>query len=130
MVDDPGVQAFEAGGDQRHTRLRGQLFDERLVQRPTLRRQRDHPRRRLASVDRLERCRDHVDPQDHSGTAAIRRVVDLAGAERSRVAVVEEPELELGAEDRGERFLLGQPAESVRYLGEDVETHRARVSVT
>ena len=81
------------------------------------------------AVDRLERRRDDVDAQHHPCTAAVRRVVDLAGAQRRRVAVVEEPELELGAENGGDRLLLGQPAEGMRNLGEDVETHRGRVSV-
>ncbi len=84
--------------------------------------------RRLA-VGRLERRRDDVDPQHHSRAAAVGRVVDLAGAQRRRVAVVEEPELELRAEDGGDRLLLGQPAERVWNLREDVEAHRRRVSV-
>ena len=84
---------------------------------------------RLVAVDRLERRGDDVDAQHHPGTTAVRRVVDLPGAQRRRVAVVEEPQLELGAENGRERLLLGQPAEGMRNLGEDVETHRGRVSV-
>ena len=110
-------------------RLDGQLFDERLVELAALRRERDHASRGCLAVDGLERRRDDVDPQHHPGAAAVRRVVDLAGTQRRRVAVVEEPELELGAEDGGDRLLLGQPAERVWHLGEDVETHRRRVSV-
>ena len=78
---------------------------------------------RAVAVDGVERGGDDVDPQHHARAAAVRRVVDLAGAQRGRVAVVEEPQLELGAEDGRERLLLGQPAEGVRNLGEDVETH-------
>ena len=74
------------------------------------------------AVDGLERSRDDVDAQHHAGTAAVRLVVHLAGAQRRRVAIVEEAQVELGAEHRGERPLLGHPRERVRNLGEDVET--------
>ena len=74
-----------------------------------------------SAVGGVERCCDDVDAQHHAGTAAVRLVVDLAGAERRRVAIVEEAQLELGAEHRGERALLGHPRERVRNLGEDVE---------
>ena len=123
VVDDAGVESLEAGGEHRDRRLGGELLDERLVELAALRRQRDHARGPRVAVGRLERGRDDIDAQDHARTAAVGRVVDLAGAQRRRVAVVEEPKLELGAENGGERLLLGQPAESVRNLGEDVETH-------
>ena len=110
-------------------RLGGELLDERLVELAALRRQRDHARRGRVAVGGLERGRDDVDPQHHPRAAPVRRVVDLAGTQRRRVAVVEEPQLELRAENRGNGLLLGQPAESVWNLGEDVEAHRARVTV-
>ena len=98
-------------------RLGGELLDERLVELPPLRRERDHPRRALVAVDGVERRRDDVDAQHHPRATAVRRVVDLPGAQRRRVPVVEEAELELGAENRRERLLLGQPAEGVREPG-------------
>ena len=61
--------------------LGGELLDERLVELPALRRQRDHPRGPRVAVDRLERGRDDIDPQDHAGAAAVGRVVDLPGAQ-------------------------------------------------
>ena len=104
-------------------RLGGELLDHRLRQLPPLRRQRDHALLGRAAVDGVERGRDDVDPQHHARAAAVRLVVHLAGAQRRRVAVVEEAQLELGAEHRGERPLLGHPRERVRNLGEDVEAH-------
>ena len=93
-----------------------------LRQRPSLWRERDHAPVGRGAVDRVERGRD-VHAQHHPRPAAVRLVVDLAGAEGRRVAVVEEPQLELGAEHGGEGPLLGQPAERVRHLGEDVDLH-------
>ena len=87
------------------------------------RRQRHDPGRAVAPVRGLERRVDDVDAQHHPGTAAVRVVVDLARAQRRRVAVVEEPELELRAEDRREGLLLGEPAEGMRDLREDVDAH-------
>ena len=71
----------------------------------------------LAAVGGLERGGDDVDAQDHPRAAAVRLVVDLAGAERRRVAVVEEAQLELAAEDVRDRPLLGQPGIGVRERG-------------
>jgi hypothetical protein len=42
------------------------------------------------------------------------------------VAVVEEAQIELGAEHGGDRALLGLPREGVRKQGEDVDLHRLR----
>jgi hypothetical protein len=74
------------------------------------------------AVGRFERGRDDVDAQDHACAAAVRVIVDLAVPERRRVAVVEQPELELGAEDRGERPLLGEPGERMRKEREDIDS--------
>ncbi len=109
--------------------LGGELLDEGLVELSPLRREGDQTARWLGTVGRLERRGDDVDAENHPGATAVGRVVDLAGAQRRRVTVVEEPKLELRPEDGGDRLLLGQPAERVWNLGEDVEAHRARVSV-
>ncbi len=55
------------------------------------------------------------------GTAAVRLVVDLAAGKRRPVAVVEEAQLELAAEDRGERALFGDGSKDMGYEREDVE---------
>ena len=83
---NPLVEALEPGGEQRELGLLGQLLDERLVERPALRRERYHPRRPLLAVDRLERGRDDVDAEHHARAAAVGLVVDLACAQRRRVA--------------------------------------------
>ena len=49
--------------------------------------------------------------------------VDLTRAERRRVTVVQDPELELGSEYRGERTALLDPRERIRNQREDVEAH-------
>ena len=79
-----------------------------------------------AAVDRVECGRDDIHPQDHPRAAAVRFVVHLTGAERRRVAVREQPQVELGAEDRGDRALFGEPREGVGYECENVELHGAR----
>ena len=76
-----------------------------------LRRERDHRAGRRAAVGGLERRGDDVDAQHHPRAAAVRLVVDLAGAQRRRLAVVEETQLELGAEDARDRPLLGEPGD-------------------
>ena len=130
MRDDPLVEPLEARGEERQRRLGRELLDDGLGQRPTLGRQRDHALVGRAAVDRVERGRDDVDAQHHPGAAAVGLVVDLAAAQRRRVAVVEEPELELGPENGRERPLFGHPCERMRNLGEDVETHsRSRLLV-
>ena len=79
---------------------------------------------RLRPVGGLERSGDDVDAQHHPRAAAVRRVVDLPGAERGRVAVVEEAQLELAAEHAGDRLLLGHPRIGVWGESEDVDAHR------
>jgi hypothetical protein len=54
--------------------------------------------------------------------AAVRVIVDLAVPERRRVTVIEQPELELRAEYRGERPLLGEPGERMRKEREDIDS--------
>jgi hypothetical protein len=76
---------------------------------------------RVLTVGRFERGRHDVDAQHHARAAAIRFVVDLAVPERRRVAVVEQPKLELGAEDGSEWPLLGEPGERVRDEREDID---------
>ena len=77
-----------------------------------------------AAVDRVERRGDRVDAEHHPGSAAVGLVVHLAGPQRRPVAVVEQPEVELGPEHRRERALLGHPPERVRDEREDVDLHR------
>ena len=101
--------------------LHGQLLDQLLVEPAPLGCERDHPVAGVLAVGRFERGRDHVDPEDHAGAAAVRVIVDLAVPERRRVAVVEEPELELGAEDGSDGALLGEPGERVRDEREDID---------
>ncbi len=97
--------------------LGGELLDDRLRQLPALRGQRDDPVAGLAAVGGVERSRDDVDAEHHAGAAPVRLVVDLAGAERRRVAVVEEAELELRPEHARKRLLLGEPGEGMRERG-------------
>src|SRR4029079_551991 len=123
MADDALVEPLEPRGEKRELGFLRELLDERLVEKPPLRRQRHDPCRAAAAVRGLERRVDDVDAQHHPGTAAVRVVVDLARAQRRRVAVVEEPELELRAENRREGPLLGEPAKGMRDLREDVDAH-------
>src|SRR5919197_53210 len=78
---------------------------------------------RLPTVDRLQRGGDDVDTQYHARAAAVRLVVDLPRPERRRLAVAEQPKIQLAAEDRRDRSLLAEPGERVRNIGEDVELH-------
>jgi hypothetical protein len=91
MLDDPLVEAFEARRQQRERVHGRELLDDLLRERPPLRRERDDARRTIGAVHGVKRSRDDVDAQHHAGAAAVRLVVDLARAERRRVAVVEEP---------------------------------------
>ena len=68
----------------------------------------------VLTVRRVERSRT-----DRLATGG---AVDLAVPKRRRVAVVEQPELQLGAENRGERPLLGEPGERVRKEREDIDS--------
>ena len=104
-------------------RLRRELLHDGLRQRTALRREGDDALCGVAPVGGVERGGDDVDAQDHAGSAAVGVVVDLAGAERRRVAVVEESELELAAQHACNGLLLGHPREGMRNLGEDVEAH-------
>ena len=103
--------------------LRRELLDELLVELSSLRGERNHPRRAVVAVRGPKRGVDDVDAEHHAGAAAVGIVVHLPRAERRRIAVVEEAQLELGAEHGRERLLLGEPAEGVRDLGEDVDAH-------
>ena len=129
MHEDPLVEAFVAGREQRQALLAGEAFDNLLVERPPLRRQHDDPVVGLAAVDGVERRGGHVHPQHHPRATAVRLVVDLTGAKRCEVPVVEQPQLELSAEHGGERTLLREPCEGVWNEGEDVELHSGKVLV-
>src|SRR4051794_24655747 len=128
VLDDPLVEPLVAAAQQRDRRLLGQLVDERVVEHPPARREReDAPlraqRHRVLAVDAPQRVVHDVHAQDHPGAAAERRVVDLATAERRELARVERAQLVallLGVAD----MALG--AEPVEPLGEerdDVELH-------
>ena len=92
-------------------------------QLPALRRQSNHSLVGHAVVDRIESSRDHVDPQHHARATAVGLVVNLRGAQRRAVAVREEPQIELGPEDGGNRTLFRQPGEGMRNESEDIELH-------
>ena len=119
MLQDALVEALEPGREQGQVLLARELVDDPLVELPALRRQRDHPVLGQAAVDALERRGDDVHPQDHPRAAAVRLVVDLAP--RRPVAVVEEAQVELAAEDGGDGALLGDGSEDMGYEREDVE---------
>ena len=117
----PLVEALVAAAEQRHVRLLGQLVGELVVEQPPGRREQHDPRPLPARVGGLQRRVDDVDPQHHPGPAAVGRVVDLPGAERRRVAVVEEPQLVPFADRVLNRALRLEPVEGLREEGEDVE---------
>ena len=121
MLDDPVVEALEPGREERERLLGGELLDDAPASAAVPAASARRPGARGAAVRGVERRRDDVDAQHHPGAAAVRLVVDLAGAERRRVAVVEEAQLELAAEHARERLLLGEPGEGVGNEGEDVE---------
>ena len=121
VLHDPLVEALEARRQQRQALLLRELLHDRLRELPSLRRQRDHAVLGHAAVDGVERGRDDVDAQHHPRAAAVRLVVDLAGAQRRRVAIAEQAQVELVAEDGRDGPLLGEPREGVRDRCEDVE---------
>ena len=123
MIEDPLVEALEAGRQERECRLRGELLHELLVELPPLGRERDDPVTGRAAVDRLESSRDDVHAQHHSRTTAVRVVVHLARAQGRGVAVVEDAQVELGAEHRSHGTALPEPGERTRDQREDVEKH-------
>ena len=126
VLHDPLVEPLEPRREERDVTLGGELLDERLVERSALWGECDDPGRPPIAVHGLERLGDDVHAKNHPGAAAVGRVVDLACAERRRIAVVVEPELELAAEHGRERLLLGHPPEGVRQLREDVDAHDGR----
>ena len=105
--------------------LRCELVDDRLRELAPLRRQRNHAVVGQAVVHGFERGRDDVDAQHHPRAATVGLVVDLPCAQRRRVAVAEEPQVELPPEDGRDRALLGEPREGVRNRSEDVELQKA-----
>ena len=123
MIEDPLVEALEPRRQQRECRLHRELLDELLVELSSLRRERDDAVLGRAAVDGVERRRDDIDAQHHPRPAAVRVVVDLTGAQRGRVAVVEDAELELVPENRRQRTSLADPVERSRNEREDVEAH-------
>ena len=107
-------------------RFSGEVFDQLLVEPASLGGQGDHPVFSVLVVRRFECGCDHVDAQHHARAAAVRVVVDLAVPERRRVAVVEQPQVELGPENGSEGPLLGEPGERVREEREDIDAQSRR----
>src|SRR5215204_3278935 len=75
----------------------------------------------LARVGGPQRRIDHVDAEDHPGSPPIGRVVDLPSPERSRVAVVEQPQLVAFGDRVLHRALGLKPVERLGKEREDVE---------
>ena len=126
MLDDALVEALEARREEGQALLPGKLFDQLLIELASLGRQRNHPVAGSPAVDRVERGRDDVDPEDHPRAAAVGLVVDLAAREGRRVAVVEQAELELGSEHGRERTLLCEPGERMGDEREDIDAQGGR----
>ena len=81
----------------------------------------------IGAVGGLERGVDDVDPEDHPGAAPVGSVVDLAGAQRSRVAVVVEAKLGAVLERVGDVALAAEPLEVLREQREEVDD-QSRIS--
>ena len=128
MLDHALVEALVATREERQRGLARELVDERVVEQPPGWSQRDHPPLlaeldRVTAVARAQRRLDHVDPQHHPGAAAERSVVDLAGAERRVVAVVDVSQPVAVRERVGDVTLALEPLERIREQREDVDLH-------
>src|SRR5258705_13494600 len=75
------------------------------------------------AVDRFERGRDDVDAKHHPRAPSVGIVVHLTRGQWGRVAVVEDPELELVTEHGRDRTALLEPGECARDQGKDIEAH-------
>jgi hypothetical protein len=123
VVEDPLIEALESRREERERILSRELLDEILVELRSLRGERHDAVARDAAVGGVERRGDDVHAQDHPEPAAVRIVIHLARCQRCRIAVVEDTQLELGAEDGCKRAALPNPREGVGDEREDVETH-------
>jgi len=126
VLVDAVVEALVASAEQRQVRLGDQLVGDLVAQHRPGRREQHDPRPRPPAVGGPQGGVDHVDPQHHAGAAAVGRVVDLAGAQRGRLAVVDQPQLVALGERVGDGALRPQPLEGLGKEGEDVESHRSR----
>ena len=126
VLEDALVEALEAGRERVSASSSASSSTRAWSSWRPCGREGDHPAAAALAVDGLERGADDVHAQHHPGAAAVRLVVHLAAGERRVVAVVEEAQIELRAEHRRDRALLGQPREGVRKQGEDVDLHRVR----
>ena len=70
------VKSFISSAEQGQTRFRRQLSNQRVIELSSGRTQDDSPRSVPVSVDTGQGCIDHVDPDDHSGPAAVGGVVN------------------------------------------------------
>ena len=92
VAHDPLVEALEARREQGQLLLRSELLDDLLCELTTRGVSATTRWSGCTTVDRVECRGDDVDAQDHLCPAAVRLVVDLTGTQRSRIAVVEEPQ--------------------------------------
>src|SRR5262249_5459014 len=70
------------------------------------------------------------DAQDHAGAASVGRIVDLPGAQRRRLPVVEEAQLVSLGDRVLHRPLPLEPVEGLREQGEDVELQSRMSTMT
>src|SRR6266511_2294908 len=134
MLADPLVDTLIAPAQQGQIGLGGELRGQLLVEDPARRgEQHDAATGEVLSVGGAQRGVDDVDAQNHPRAAPVRSVVDLPGAQWSRVAVVEQPQLAAVPQRVLDVALGGEPLERLRKEGENVEPHVAgysRISTT
>ena len=117
------VEALESRRQQGERRFTRELLDELLVELSALGREGNHalsgaPPYTASSAAATTSTRSTI-----PSTPGVGVVVDLAGAQRRRFAVVEDAEVELGSEYRCEGSALPNPVERSRNEREDVEAH-------
>src|SRR4051794_11901691 len=128
VLDDALVEALVAAGQQRDGGLGGQLVDEAVVEDPPARGQREHAPL-VAQVDRVDaveaaqRLIHDVHAEDHAGSAAERRVVDLTAAERRVLPGIERAQVVAGGHRVRDVTLCAEPFEPLREQGDHVELH-------
>jgi hypothetical protein len=122
MLPDALVNPLVAATQQGELGLGRQIAGERIVELAARRgKQDDAPALAALPVGRVQRRVDGVDPQHHAGPAAVGRVINLAAAERRRVAVIEEADLRPPLERVAQVPLPEEPLEPLGEEGEDVK---------
>src|SRR5262245_47233136 len=131
-LDQPFVDALEAGAHNHRTQAMRELHDAALSEARTAR---AHQQARPGVArDRVERTREHVRLHHHSGAAARRRIIDgavLVGGMRAYVDSVERP-------DARRKRLAGEALRqrAGKHFREDGQyaraphTHSSRVSIS